>query len=335
MVRYYCLGTCIVVGRLHPQMSLERFAQVLQRRTETGAAGKRRLPRNHSPWCRCNLTTSSRSDSSRPSRASSTIWLLTAPGMRFQTQPRGRRCDLVVSKIFRTLHSAIAVIYGGGGLCGTARQGVCLGHRQHPAALRTLFDWLVIGQVVAFNLASSVRGPKHVVKTGKTPVLTAAEAHALLDTIDVGTVAGVSAIAPCSASWCTASHASVRPLHVRHRLLDPGPARVFRLHEKGDKYQVVPAHHVAVGLGGDAVSDKQGPLFRSPGPGRRRDVLLRKAMTRQTALKMINCHVREAGLPAEISYHSLRGTGITAYPRNSGNLETSAHIAGHETARTT
>ena len=110
--------------------------------------------------------------------------------MRFQTRPRGRRCDLVVSKIFRTLHSAIAVIYGGSGLCGTAHQGVCLGHRQHLAALRTLFDWLVIGQVVAFNLASSVRGPKHVVKTGKTPVVTAAEAHALLDTIDVGTVAG-------------------------------------------------------------------------------------------------------------------------------------------------
>jgi len=32
------------------------------------------------------------------------------------------------------------------------------------AAIRMLFDWLVVGQVVPVNPASSVRGPKHVVK---------------------------------------------------------------------------------------------------------------------------------------------------------------------------
>ena len=47
--------------------------------------------------------------------------------------------------------------------------------KQHLAALRMLFDWLVVGQVLPFNPASSVRGPKHVVKTGKTPVLSATE----------------------------------------------------------------------------------------------------------------------------------------------------------------
>jgi hypothetical protein len=31
-----------------------------------------------------------------------------------------------------------------------------------------LFDWLVTGQIVATNPAHAVRGPKHVVKTGKT-----------------------------------------------------------------------------------------------------------------------------------------------------------------------
>ena len=41
------------------------------------------------------------------------------------------------------------------------------------AAIRMLFDWLVVGQVIAVNPASSVRGPKHVVKKGKTPVLSA------------------------------------------------------------------------------------------------------------------------------------------------------------------
>jgi len=45
--------------------------------------------------------------------------------------------------------------------------------KQHLAALRMLFDWLVVGHVMDVNPAHSVRGPKHVVKKGKTPVLAA------------------------------------------------------------------------------------------------------------------------------------------------------------------
>lgn len=37
------------------------------------------------------------------------------------------------------------------------------------AALRVLFDWLVVGQVIPSNPASSVRGPRHSVKKGKRP----------------------------------------------------------------------------------------------------------------------------------------------------------------------
>lgn len=46
-----------------------------------------------------------------------------------------------------------------------------------------LFDWLVIGQVIEVNPAHAVRGPKHSVKRGKTPVLTAEETRMLLDSI--------------------------------------------------------------------------------------------------------------------------------------------------------
>jgi site-specific recombinase XerD len=45
------------------------------------------------------------------------------------------------------------------------------GVKQQLAAVRMLFDWLVTGQVVPMNPAAAVRGPKHIVKTGKTPVL--------------------------------------------------------------------------------------------------------------------------------------------------------------------
>jgi site-specific recombinase XerC len=52
--------------------------------------------------------------------------------------------------------------------------------KQRLAALRHLFDWLVIGQVVPVNPAHTVRGPRHVVTTGQTPVLDPAEARAAL-----------------------------------------------------------------------------------------------------------------------------------------------------------
>lgn len=40
--------------------------------------------------------------------------------------------------------------------------------KQQLAAVRMLFDWLVVGQVVSTNPAAHVRGPSHVVSTGKT-----------------------------------------------------------------------------------------------------------------------------------------------------------------------
>lgn len=57
--------------------------------------------------------------------------------------------------------------------------------KQHLAAVRMLFDWLVVGQILAINPAHAVRGPNHVVKRGKTPVLVADDARTLLDSIPV------------------------------------------------------------------------------------------------------------------------------------------------------
>ena len=41
--------------------------------------------------------------------------------------------------------------------------------KQHLAAIRMLFDWLVTGGVLIVNPAHAVRGPKHVVKRGRRP----------------------------------------------------------------------------------------------------------------------------------------------------------------------
>ena len=85
----------------------------------------------------------------------------------------------------------------------------------------------------------------------------------------------------------------------------------------------------------DIEEDRKGPLFRSSGQGRHTHTLLRQAMTRQTAIKMIKRRAVIVGLPSEISNHSFRGTGITEYLRTGGELESAAKIAGHESTRTT
>jgi len=59
--------------------------------------------------------------------------------------------------------------------------------KQHLAAIRRLFDWLIVGQLVDQNPAAPVRGPSHIVKKGKTPVLDGDEARKLIDSVDVST----------------------------------------------------------------------------------------------------------------------------------------------------
>src|ERR1700719_502465 len=63
--------------------------------------------------------------------------------------------------------------------------------KQHLAAIRMLFDFLVTGQIVSMNPAASVRGPKHVVRRGKTPALKADQARTLLDSIKTDTIVGL------------------------------------------------------------------------------------------------------------------------------------------------
>jgi integrase/recombinase XerD len=58
-------------------------------------------------------------------------------------------------------------------------------------SMRPTFDWLVVGQVLAVDPAHAVRGPKHVVRRGKTPVLTEEQARRLLESLDTSTLVGL------------------------------------------------------------------------------------------------------------------------------------------------
>jgi len=82
----------------------------------------------------------------------------------------------------KPLHVAACRVAGG---CCTEGPGLSNPSvKQHLAALRMLFDWLVVGHVIEQNPAHAVRGPKHSQKKGKTPVLDREEARALLACID-------------------------------------------------------------------------------------------------------------------------------------------------------
>ena len=89
--------------------------------------------------------------------------------------------------------------------------------KQHLAALSHAVDWLVTGDVTETNPAHAVRGPRYTFKKGKTPILRAEEAHALLESIPLpkdeamirrGPINLISldcATAPSSRLWSTAS----------------------------------------------------------------------------------------------------------------------------------
>src|SRR5208337_34522 len=63
--------------------------------------------------------------------------------------------------------------------------------KQHLAAIKMLFDYLVISQIVPVNPAAPVKGPTHVVKRGKTPVLSVEDARTLLDSIPLDSLQGL------------------------------------------------------------------------------------------------------------------------------------------------
>lgn len=210
--------------------------------------------------------------------------------------------------------------------------------KQHLAALRMLFDWLVVRQLVAVNPAAPVRGPKHIVKRGATSVLTADEARQLLDSIDVATIGGLRDRALIGVMvFSFARVGAVVGMNVED-YFQQGRRWCFRLHEKGGKRHELPAHHKAqeyldLYVAAAGIEGRKGePLFRTMD---RRRLLTADRMDRREVLAMIKRRARQAGLGAEICCHTFRATGITTYLLNGGTLEKAQQIANHESPRTT
>jgi integrase/recombinase XerD len=210
--------------------------------------------------------------------------------------------------------------------------------KQHLAAIKMLFDWLVIGQVLPINPASSVRGPKYVTKRGKTPVLTADQARQLLDSINVETIVGLRDRALIALMCYSFARVSAMTSMKVEDYYQSGKRWWVGLHEKGGKRHEVPAHHNAEAYL-DAYleragirEEKSGPLFRSF--DRSRSLTL-KPMSRVDVFRMIKRRAADASLPSSTCCHTFRATGITAYLENGGTIENAQAIAAHESPRTT
>jgi site-specific recombinase XerD len=188
--------------------------------------------------------------------------------------------------------------------------------KQHLAALRMLFDWLVTGHVIDTNPAHSVRGPKYIVKKGKTPVLTADEARALLDSIPIvkPVEEGAATTQPDllglrdraligMMAYSFARVGTVTKMKVGDYFVQ-GRRRWVRLHEKGGKEHDVPCHHNlnhfldeyidAAGI----ADDVDGYLFRTAAG--KTGLLSDKPLYQQDAYRMIQRRAKAAGIETRI-----------------------------------
>jgi site-specific recombinase XerD len=211
--------------------------------------------------------------------------------------------------------------------------------KQRLAGIRSLFDWLVVGQIVPHNPAASVRGPSYSTKRGKTPALIADEMAELIRHIDVSTPIGlrdralIGLMVYTFARVGAATAMAVEDAYVQGRRL------WVRLHEKGGKLHEMPCHHrleewlVAYMEGGDLLDSPRVPLFQTIARGTGK--LSGRAMPQQSVYDMIQRRAQAAGIRTRLGAHSFRATGITIFRAAGGTLDQAQHMANHASPRTT
>ncbi len=211
----------------------------------------------------------------------------------------------------------------------------------HLAAIRRLFDFFVVRHVVDLNPAASVKGPKHSVDRGKTPVLTTKQARAVLASIQTENIVGLRDRAIIGVLIYTASRVgAVAKLSLRD-LFPDGTQMMLRLDEKGGKLREVPVRHdleaflkeylVAARLD---VALPSSPLFRTTEGRSKR--LTSNRMSANDMLRMAKRRFKDAGLDASrFKCHSFRATTATNLIDQGANIEDVQFLLGHSDPRTT
>jgi site-specific recombinase XerD len=207
------------------------------------------------------------------------------------------------------------------------------------AALRRLFDWLATGEIMPTNPAAAVRGPRHVVRRGKTPVLDPAEARRLIDAIDTRSVIGlrdralIGLMVYAFARIGAATAMRVEDMYSQDRRL------WVRLHETSGRRRAMPCHHKLESYlheyidGAGLARDPKALLFQTYSRATRQ--LTGNPLPQANAYAMIQRRARAAGVTTKVGNHTFRATGVTAYLKNGGTLEKAAQMANHASIRTT
>ena len=208
----------------------------------------------------------------------------------------------------------------------------------HLAALRVLFDWLVVSQVIPLNPASPVRGPRYSVKRGKTPALDSEETRMLLDAIGTTSIAGLRDRALIGLMVYTFARVGAAIGMRREDVYVQRRRTWVRLHEKGGKRHEMPCHHnldeyLHAYLESAQISGSKSFLFQTVIG--RTDHLSGNPMSQSDVYRMIGRRARQVGIQPKLGCHTFRATGITEYLRNGGKLELAQQMANHESARTT
>jgi site-specific recombinase XerD len=211
--------------------------------------------------------------------------------------------------------------------------------KQALSALRMLFDWLVVHQVVAHNPTDAVRGPKLSVTEGKTPNLPAEEVAVLIESIPTDTLVGLRDRALIGLMAYTFARVGAALAMNVGDYYPEGKQWSVRLREKGGKRKQIAVHHMLEGymdsyLAAAGISEDKGtPLFRTARG--KTGQLTQARMSQPDAWRMLQRRAKKAGVSTAICNHSWRATGITVFLENGGAIEMAQYMAGHADPRTT
>jgi len=185
-----------------------------------------------------------------------------------------------------------------------------------------------MGQIMPVNPAAAVRGPRHIVRRGKTPVLDPQEARQLIDAIDATTIIGLRDRALIGLMVYSFARIGAA-IGMRVEDVYPQNRRLWvRLHEKGGKRHAMPCHHNLEAYlqeyidGAGLATEPKAPLFQTY--SRATGQLTGKPLPQANAYAMIQRRAKAAGITTHVGNHTFRATGVTAYLKNGGTLERAA-----------
>ena len=115
--------------------------------------------------------------------------------------------------------------------------------KQHLAAVRKLFDKLVVRHAVILNPALSVRTERYQVIEGKTPEIGVEQARKLLRSIDVSNIVGLRDRAIIAVLIYTAARVGAVSKLTLKNFEHDGTQWTLRFDEKGGKSREIPVRH--------------------------------------------------------------------------------------------